>query len=73
MNDLHHSYQVKEVRLPRDRESGNRHKGFGYVEFGTAKDLESAFAMSGMQLLRRNVRIDIAEQQEQRGLLPTIN
>lgn len=52
---------VKNVRLVKDKET-DRFKGFCYVEFETAKDLQQAISMDGTVEVEGNmIKIDVAE------------
>ena len=53
-------FQVVNVRLP---EENGRFKGFGYVQFGDRQSLIKALEMNDEMLQKRNVRIDIADNQ----------
>lgn len=58
---------VKNVRVPTDRESG-KVKGFGYVEFYDMEIAKKAFeGAQGMELLGRNLRLDYSQPREEGG------
>lgn len=63
--DLHQLFEgqaaLTEVRLITDRETG-RPKGFAYITFADRDALVTALGMNGVQLLGREVRIDVASQ-----------
>eukprot|EP01027_Heterolobosea_sp_BB2_P023821 GEZU01035835.1.p1 GENE.GEZU01035835.1~~GEZU01035835.1.p1 ORF type:complete len:547 (+),score=173.75 GEZU01035835.1:78-1718(+) len=58
--------EVESVRLVTDNETG-RLKGFGYVEFKSADGLRRALDQNGRDFLGRAIKLDVAEQQPQRG------
>lgn len=61
INSIFKTLMVKNVRLVKDKET-DRFKGFCYVEFETAKDLQEAVAMDGTVVVESNViKIDVAE------------
>lgn len=68
ISDFFANCNVTNVRLIRDREQGDRPKGFGYVEFGTKDGLLAALDLNGSQLAGRPVRINVAEPRK----LPSI-
>ena len=48
------------MRLP---EENGRFKGYGYVQFGDRQSLIKALEMNDETLQKRNIRIDIADNQ----------
>ncbi|XP_076813138.1 uncharacterized protein LOC143459759 isoform X1 [Clavelina lepadiformis] len=61
LQDFFKELAIVHVRLP---EENGRFKGFGYVQFEDKQSLIKALEMNDTQLLRRNVRIDIADNQQ---------
>lgn len=56
---------IKGVRLPTDRESGEK-KGFGYVEMGSIAEATAVFeAMQGADIAGRPIRLDYASERPQ--------
>lgn len=61
INTIFPALMVKNVRLVKDRET-DRFKGFCYVEFETAKDLQEAISMDGSVIVENQIiKIDVAE------------
>lgn len=60
-------YNVKTIRLPTDRETGQP-KGFGYVELEGVEDAKKAFeALSGTEIEGRRVRLDYSQPRDSFG------
>jgi nucleolin len=58
---------VKSIRLPQDRETGNM-KGFGYVEFNDIETSKKAYEGSqGQEIEGRPIRIDYSQPREPGG------
>lgn len=53
------------MRLP---EENGRFKGFGYVQFADRQSLIKALEMNEESLQKRNIRIDIADNQGNKGI-----
>ncbi|XGW17637.1 hypothetical protein V3C99_002326 [Haemonchus contortus] len=49
------------IRMVRDRET-DKFKGFAYVEFNSAKDLEKVLEWDGVEFAGRPLKIDVASQ-----------
>lgn len=63
INNIFHTLMVKNIRLVKDKET-DRFKGFCYVEFETAKDLQEAVSMDGTVAVEgQMIKIDVAEGQ----------
>lgn len=63
INNIFPKLMVKNVRLVKDKET-DRFKGFCYVEFETAKDLQEAVALDGCVAVEdQTIKIDVAEGQ----------
>ncbi|XP_078724282.1 eukaryotic translation initiation factor 4B isoform X1 [Lampetra fluviatilis] len=58
--------QVSAVRLPREASNSDRLKGFGYAEFDDIESLMRALALNDEMLRNRRVRVDIADQTQDR-------
>jgi len=58
---------VKSIRLPHDRETGNM-KGFGYVEFSDIESAKKAYdGAQGQDIEGRTIRIDFSQPRETGG------
>ncbi|KAI8917236.1 hypothetical protein DFJ77DRAFT_459674 [Powellomyces hirtus] len=57
--------RVKNIRLLSDHDG--KPKGFGYVEFEDRDSLVEALKLSGESVMRRNIRIDVAEPPKRDG------
>jgi len=57
--------KIKGVRLLINRDTG-RGKGYGYVEFEDLESLQTAVSRSGQIFLEREIKIDVAEQREEK-------
>lgn len=59
--------EIRNVALPKDRETG-RPRGFGFIEFSSSEDAQAAVQqMNGKEFEGRPLRVNIAEQKQQRG------
>ncbi|XP_075915007.1 eukaryotic translation initiation factor 4B isoform X2 [Petromyzon marinus] len=58
--------KVSAVRLPREASNSDRLKGFGYAEFDDIESLMRALALNDEMLRNRRVRVDIADQTQDR-------
>jgi nucleolin len=59
--------QVKNVRLPTDRETG-RFKGFGYVEFDDVDIAKKAYeGAQGLDIDGRSIRLDFSQPRDSNG------
>jgi len=61
LEQLFNGLPVTEVRIVRDRETGDS-KGFGYVEFGDQASLLQAVQMDGQVWMGRDLRVNFAAQ-----------
>ncbi|KAJ3183090.1 hypothetical protein HDU87_007512 [Geranomyces variabilis] len=68
INTLFGALRVKSIRLPADPEG--KPKGFGYVEFEDRASLVEAMKLSGESVMRRAIRIDVAEPPKRDGGRP---
>lgn len=58
---------VKQVQLPRDRETG-RMRGFGFVELSSeAEETAAIDALDGAEWMGRNLKVNKAKPREDRG------
>ncbi|XP_038864636.1 eukaryotic translation initiation factor 4B-like [Salvelinus namaycush] len=55
------------VRLPREPSNPDRLKGFGYAEFADVESLLSALSLNEENLGNRRIRVDIADQSNDKG------
>lgn len=61
INLIFPTLHVKNIRLVMDKET-DRFKGFGYVEFDSLKDLETALSLNGeVDVEGQVIKIDVAE------------
>uniref|UniRef100_A0A8C4QZ79 Eukaryotic translation initiation factor 4B n=1 Tax=Eptatretus burgeri TaxID=7764 RepID=A0A8C4QZ79_EPTBU len=56
--------KLSAVRLPRELGSSDRLKGFGYAVFDDVESLSNALALNNENLCNRRIRVDIAEQSQ---------
>ncbi|MDX1645358.1 MAG: RNA-binding protein [Thermoanaerobaculia bacterium] len=62
--------QVLDVHIPTDRETG-RPRGFAFVKFGSAEDVEAAIErFDGEELGGRPLRVNPAQERRSRGSRP---
>uniref|UniRef100_A0A8C4NCA2 RRM domain-containing protein n=1 Tax=Eptatretus burgeri TaxID=7764 RepID=A0A8C4NCA2_EPTBU len=61
--------KLSAVRLPRELGSSDRLKGFGYAVFDDVESLSNALALNNENLCNRRIRVDIAEQSQDKGTL----
>ncbi|CAN6675248.1 unnamed protein product [Malus baccata var. baccata] len=57
--------EVVDVRFASDPEG--KFKGFGHVEFATAEEAKKALEFNGLELLGRDVRLDLARERGEKG------
>lgn len=57
--------EVEDVRIIMDRET-NRSKGFGFITFKNAEDMEASLAKNGEELNGRQLRVNQAEERKPR-------
>ncbi|XP_032871344.1 eukaryotic translation initiation factor 4B isoform X3 [Amblyraja radiata] len=61
-----HGMNISAVRLPRESTNQDRLKGFGYAEFDDVESLMNALSLNEEMLQNRRVRVDIADQAQEK-------
>lgn len=59
--------QISAVRLPREPSNPDRLKGFGYAEFEDLDSLLSTLSLNEESLGNRRIRVDVADQAQDKG------
>ncbi|XP_029574359.1 eukaryotic translation initiation factor 4B isoform X2 [Salmo trutta] len=67
IKDFFRSVGISAVRLPREPSNPDRLKGFGYAEFDDVESLLSALSLNEENLGNRRIRVDIADQSNDKG------
>ncbi len=57
--------QINGIKIPFDREH-NRPRGFAFVEFASPEHAQAALEMHGKELLGRELKVNMAKEQERR-------
>uniref|UniRef100_A0A8C7D2Z1 Eukaryotic translation initiation factor 4B n=1 Tax=Oncorhynchus kisutch TaxID=8019 RepID=A0A8C7D2Z1_ONCKI len=67
IKDFFRGVGISAVRLPREPSNPERLKGFGYAEFDDVESLLSALSLNEENLGNRRIRVDIADQSNDKG------
>ncbi|XP_035759589.1 eukaryotic translation initiation factor 4B, partial [Egretta garzetta] len=70
IKDFFRGLNISAVRLPREPTNPERLKGFGYAEFEDIDSLFQALSLNEESLGNRRIRVDVADQAQDKGERP---